>query len=86
MARTIRTEDGVTVQEGDRVYDYYSMEPGVIVPGTVIENGGDLWFDVKHDNGDRVILNGQRICSPAFAVSRGFPGARDAGYGVRDES
>lgn len=71
---TIRTEDGVVVQPGDRVYDYYSMKPGVIQPGSLIL-APDVWFDVTHDDGTRNVLNGQRICTMEFARRRGFKDA-----------
>ena len=70
----ITTEDGATVFEGDRVYDYYSMKAGVIVDCSII-HAPDVWFDVLHDDGTKTVLNGQRICTMAFARSRGWPGA-----------
>lgn len=70
----IRTEDGKDVKEGDRVYNYYDMKPGVIVPGTV-RMMPDAWFNVEHDNGKRAILNGERICTLEYARKRGFPNA-----------
>jgi hypothetical protein len=75
MNDEIRTEDGVIVHEGDRVYDYYNMKPGVIVPGS-LTHAPDVWFDVKHDDGTRSLLNGSRICSITFAQRRGFKGGR----------
>jgi hypothetical protein len=74
MRQQYRTEDGVIVQVGDRIYDYYSMKPGVIV-----RHAGDMpdpWFDVRHDDGGLAVLNGQRICSIAYAKRRGFKGAK----------
>jgi hypothetical protein len=65
---TITTEDGVELQEGDRAYDYYSMRPGVI--DTAPDDQG--WFRFLHDDGGRVLLNGQRICSEAFARGKGW--------------
>jgi hypothetical protein len=70
----IRTEDGVVVRPGDRIYDYYSMKPGIIEPGS-ITHAPDVWFDVTHDDGTRTILNGQRICTIAWAKAQGWPGA-----------
>jgi hypothetical protein len=70
----ITTEDGVVVHEGDWVYDYYSMKPGLIVPGS-ITHMPDVWFDVAHDGGGQAMLNGQRICSIEYARRRGFKGA-----------
>lgn len=69
---TITTEDGRTVREGDRVFNYYDYVPGVIVPGSIVENGGDLWFDVQDDDGRRHILNGQRIVSIDYATRKGW--------------
>lgn len=71
---TYTTEDGHELQVGDAAYDYYSMKPGKIVR----DAGGypDPWFDFEHTDGTTVLLNGQRICSVAGAVSRGFPGAQ----------
>jgi hypothetical protein len=67
------TEDGVTLKEGDRAYNYYDMKPGKI--GKFSGNVPDPWFDFDHDDGTRALLNGQRICSVEFAKRRGF---RDA--------
>jgi hypothetical protein len=68
------TEDGKTVRRGDDAYDYYSMQFGVV--------GRDLysrWFEFHHCDGTVIPLNGQRICSVEYAVSRGWLGeeARD---------
>jgi hypothetical protein len=68
-----QTEDGVILSEGDRAYDYYSMEPGVI--GKFAGNAPDPWFTFHHDNGKQLTLNGQRICTIEFARRRGFKGA-----------
>jgi hypothetical protein len=70
----IVTEDGVTVNEGDRVYNYYDMKPCVIVPNT-IRMMPDAWFDTEDDNGKVSVLNGQRICTIEYAKRRGFKGA-----------
>jgi hypothetical protein len=67
------TEDGVDVIEGDRVYNYYDM-----VPGTIGRPAFDLtWFEFHPDEPgvSGGILNGQRICTMAFAKARGFRGA-----------
>jgi hypothetical protein len=67
------TEDGVDVREGDRVYNYYDM-----VPGTIGRPAFDLeWFEFHPDEPgvSGGILNGQRICTMAFAKARGFRGA-----------
>lgn len=70
----IHAEDNVIVHEGDRIYDYYNMKPGVIVVGSVTY-APDAWFDVLHDDGTRSMLNGQRICTILFARLRNFKGA-----------
>jgi hypothetical protein len=72
---TYGTEDDVEVQEGDMVYDYYSMKPGKIGKPADIQTG---WFDFEHTDGSRLTLNGQRICSLAFAARKNWPGAKDA--------
>lgn len=66
-----RTEDGVMLSEGDRAYNYYSMKPGYIDRAH-----GEGWFDFHHDDGTGTLLNGQRICTMDFAISRGFKGAQ----------
>lgn len=72
LTKEIVTEDGVTLHVGDHAYNYYDMEPGVIVSGP--DDTG--WFDFKHDiSGRQTILNGQRICSDQFARGRGFRNA-----------
>jgi len=73
----IRTEDGKDVSVGDRVYNYYDMKPGTI-EGPV-RMMPDPWFDVRHDDGSLSVLNGQRICTMAFARSRGFRDADEGG-------
>jgi len=77
---TYRTEDGVELHTGDVAYDYYSMKPGRI--GRAI-SGQEGWFDFEHDDGTVTMLNGQRICSMAYAVKRGFKGAAIAQSSVR---
>jgi hypothetical protein len=69
---TYITDDGVTVAKGDRAYNYYDMKPGVV--GEQDSSFAD-WFTFNHDDGSRALLNGQRICSMAFARRRGFKGA-----------
>lgn len=67
------TEDGVEVAEGDRVYNYYDMKPGVIGRPSGSTDG---WFHFKPDNGGQyTILNGARICTIEYAKGRGFPDA-----------
>lgn len=75
MSLFYRTEDGVPVQQGDLVYDYYTMEPVVIG-----SDCGDGWFNTMRP-GDPTkfskakMLNGSRICTLGYAKRRGFPGA-----------
>lgn len=67
----ITTVDGVEVRSGDRVFNYYDRKAGTI------EHQPDSsgWFDVKHDDGTRAYLNGERICSLAFAARKGWVNA-----------
>ena len=53
---TIRTEDGVTLQEGDRCFDYYNGRWGVIER---IDSDG--WFTHRSD-ARTTSLNGERVC------------------------
>lgn len=73
------TDDNITVQTGDRVYNYYDMRPGVIGESNGYDDQPDSpnygWFTFVGDDGRRSTLNGQRICSMAFAASEGWPGA-----------
>jgi hypothetical protein len=84
--KTIRTEDGVELKEGDRAYDYYSMKPGYILKfdndpredqyiNSEQQGSKKPWFSFQHDEGTRQYLNGQRICSMEYAIRRGFKGA-----------
>jgi hypothetical protein len=85
----IITEDDVKVYEGDVVYNYYDMRP-VIIPEfskSAIEDAAeakslkrDVWLNMEIATADENIrgtdlLNGERICSMAFAKGRGFKGA-----------
>lgn len=84
--RTIRTEDGAEVGEGDRVYGFHSqLTLGTILPGSMgteerqdeyhgPEMQGSLqpWFMVDFDNGKRELLNGQRVCSVEAARRKGW--------------
>lgn len=86
MARMIRTEDGVEVGEGDRVYGFHSqMCVGTIRIGSMgsearedVYHASDMqgstmpWFTVDFDNGTREYLNGQRVCSLEYARRRGW--------------
>jgi len=67
---TYITEDGAEVSAGDRVYNYYDMQPGIIG-----RDHGSGWFDFQQDNGRIKSLNGQRVCTLETARRRGFPGA-----------
>jgi hypothetical protein len=67
---TYVTECGATVAQGDRVYNYYSMEPGII--GRSFDG---TWFEFHGETSrKRTQLNGQRICTIEFAKRRGFRG------------
>lgn len=70
MELTYQTEDGVEVRAGDRAYNYYDMQPGVIG-----RDNGNGWFDFQQDDGRIKTLNGERVCSLEYAKRRGFPGA-----------
>jgi hypothetical protein len=77
------TDDGVTVYEGEAVYDYYGMEPVII--GTPCGTGNfDGWFHTQSFDNPTVrsrsgMLNGARICTMEYAATkRGFPGAKEA--------
>lgn len=86
MKRTIRTEDGVEVGEGDRVYGFHSqMCVGTIRVGSMgkeeeqheyhdryMQGSTKPWFVVDFDNGKSELLNGQRVAS--------IEGARRLGY------
>jgi hypothetical protein len=64
----IITADGMLVNVGDAIFDYYSMEPGKVA--TAPDGAG--WFDVRHDNGNREYLNGERICTLKHARQMGW--------------
>lgn len=84
--RTIRTEDGVEVGEGDQVYGYHSqLTVGVIRVGSMgseeredqyhgplMQGSKKPWFTVDFDNGKSELLNGERVSS--------VEGARKLGY------
>lgn len=86
MKRTIRTEDGVEVGEGDKVYGFHSqMTVGVIRVGSMgseerqdeyhsrwMQGSIQPWFTVDFDNGKSELLNGQRVSS--------IEGAKQLGY------
>jgi hypothetical protein len=72
VSTVIRTECGSNVIMGDVVYNYYDMWAGTIV----CEPDDQGWFYVQPlSGGQKALLNGQRICTLAFARMRGFPGA-----------
>jgi hypothetical protein len=85
--RVIVTEDKVSLQSGDRAFNYYDMRPGVIgkisdraQPDTMkgqnsstpIEEWSNYWFDFQHDDGTSALLDGSRICSTRYAKNRGW--------------
>jgi hypothetical protein len=86
MDRKIRTEDGVEVGEGDRVYGFHSqLTVGTIRPGSMgseerkdeyhdrlMQGSTQPWFTVDFDNGKSELLNGQRVCSVEHARRRGW--------------
>jgi hypothetical protein len=64
MGLTIKTEDGVVVRPGTRVFNYYDRQAGVI--GDDIDRDG--WFTLTHDDGTTKTLDGSRICSIQYAM------------------
>ena len=62
MTHTIITEDGVPVQAGDTVFNYYDLKWGVI--STDVDDQG--WFTLLHADNTRAILNGQRIATKDY--------------------
>lgn len=90
MARqTIRTEDGVEVGNGDKVYGFHSqMCVGTIrglfaskfdvrkdeYHGHLMQGSVEPWFYVDFENGKTELLNGQRVAS--------IEGAKKLGYDV----
>lgn len=61
----ITTADDLTVDEGDRVFDYYNG-----YWGTIQGIDADGWFDHVRDDGNSVPLNGERV---AVVVPEGNP-------------
>lgn len=61
--RTITTEDGKVVREGDRVFNYYDGWWGTLGPIDEDHDGTGGWADVTRDDGRRAYLNGQRIAT-----------------------
>ena len=87
---TIRTQDGATLAAGDRAFNYYDMQPGVIgrideyaQPDTLAGQNSSTpmaewsnhWFKFEQDNGLTCHLDGSRICSVGFARRRGWVAA-----------
>ena len=66
---TVRTEDGAELREGDAAYNYYDRKPGRIGR---LELGPDAWFTFRHEDGTSAYLDGSRICTVAYARSRGW--------------
>lgn len=87
MTITTKTQDGVTLEQGDRAYNYYDMKPGFIErflgypqpdtmkgqnSSTPIDEWDNYWFIFRHDDGTSADLDGSRICSTAFASRKGW--------------
>lgn len=70
----VKTEDGATLKEGERAYNYYDMKPGKIGRLSSMVSDPNPWFDFEHDDGTVSLLNGQRICTIGYARQRGFKG------------
>lgn len=64
---TTLTADHVVIAEGARAYNYYDRKAGTVGP---IEPDG--WFDFRHDDGSRALLNGERISSLGYAIGKGW--------------
>lgn len=60
---TVVLEDGVSATVGDRVFNYYDMRVA-----TIVRIADDGWCDTAE--GD--LVNGPRMCSTAFAQSKGW--------------
>lgn len=55
----LTTEDNDTpIVVGLRLYDYYDCKWGVV---TALDEYSPGWFDFRHDDGTRSILNGVRV-------------------------
>lgn len=63
----VTTEDGAIMLVGARAFNYYDRKPGKI---TMLDADG--WFDFEHDDGTVKSLNGERICTLAFAQRKGW--------------
>jgi hypothetical protein len=82
----VRTEDGIEVGLNEPCYDYYCMKPGRIIAfdkderedryfDSMMQGSIKPWFTFEHTDGTRQYLNGQRICSLAYAKRNKYPGA-----------
>jgi hypothetical protein len=63
------SEDGAQLREGDAAFNYYDHKPGRIGAASACDAG---WFTFHHEDGTRALLNGQRVCSTAYAARRGW--------------
>ena len=83
----ITTSDRVELNEGDRAFNYYDMQAGVIgkidsyaqpdpskgeSSSTSVLRWSNYWFDFIQDNGTTTSLDGSRICSTQFANRKGW--------------
>lgn len=92
--RTIRTEDGVEVGEGDQVYGFHSqLCVGTIRVGSMgseerqdeyhdrlMQGSVQPWFTVDFENGKSELLNGQRVSSVEGARRLGYLPQHDPVY------
>lgn len=61
-------EDGTRRKPGDLAFNYYDMKPGTI--GDDVDPEG--WFTFRHTDGTTALLNGERVCSLATAIEKGW--------------
>ena len=61
------TEDGRNVVTGERAFNYYDRQAGIIGA-----DAGDGWFDFVQDDGRTTLLNGARICTITLAQAKGW--------------
>lgn len=67
---------------GTRVFNYYDHKPGAIervatypsAPTMPVhgQDGAAWWVSVRHDDGSTALLDQSRLCSIAYARSRGW--------------
>ena len=80
---TLRLACGADVphEVGVRVFNHYDRKAGRIErtaersePDTsgALPGGRAWWVDVRHDDGTAAWLDGSRLCSMAYAMSRGW--------------